>query len=80
MKCRLTLVLVAVACSAGESERTRSQSERRQSREALLSSDVVQSAKTPSGAGRLIYDPLVTLSKDSSSLKVLAPDSTRKRP
>jgi hypothetical protein len=72
MSWRFVLLFGAVACTASESERATRIADRRQAREALLTADVVQTSKTPTTAGRLIYEPPADLSYDS--LRVKRPD------
>jgi hypothetical protein len=79
---RKWLVVVAIACTGSESERARQAAERREARDSLLTTEVVESLKTPTSAGRLIYERPADLSYDSLRLKrpdlVLAADR-RKR-
>lgn len=69
------IVAAAVACSASEPERARQADERRQARDSVLTSDVVQALQTPTSPGRLIYDRPTDLSYDSLRLK--RPDLVR---
>ena len=70
---RLCVIVVVLACSADESERNAA--ERRQSRDSLLTTEVVQALVTPVSAGRLIYERPADLSYDSLRLK--RPDLVR---
>lgn len=63
------VVLAFAACSRSSSDCARLETERRQARDAVLGSEVVESAKTPAVAGRLIYEPAADLSYDSSRAK-----------
>jgi hypothetical protein len=66
---RATLfLLLAVACSSRE-ERTRQAAELRQSRDSLLTADVVKALQPPASAGRLIYERPADLSYDSLRVK-----------
>ena len=74
----LIMVLTAAptaACSSRE-ERAREAAEFRESRDALLTTDVVRSLQPTTVAGRLIYDPPVKLARDS----VVGAGSSRPRP
>lgn len=71
----LFLIVAAVACSTSESARARQAAERKQARDSLLASDVVQALQTPASAGRLIYERPADLSYDS--LRVKRPDLVR---
>ena len=75
MRWRLVLLICAPACAASESERATQRAERRQAREAVMAGEVVQSSRTPTTAGRLIYEPPADLSYDS--LLVKRPDLVR---
>lgn len=69
---RLFLVVFVVACSASESERARQAAERREARDSVFTTDVVQALVSPTSAGRLIYERPIDLSYDS--LRVKRPD------
>jgi len=69
------IVVAAVACSRSEPERARQAAERRQTRDSVLTSEVVQALQTPASPGRLIYDRPTDLSYDSLRLK--RPDLVR---
>lgn len=75
----LLLLVVAVACSSKE-ERARQAADFRQSRDALLSAEVVKAAQSSASVGRLIYERPADLSYDS--LRVKRPDlaSVKDRP
>ena len=66
---RLLLIVVVMACAASASERASQAAEARQSRDSLLTMDVVRSLKTPISAGRLIYERPADLSYDSMRAK-----------
>lgn len=71
---RRGLILVAaVACAPSESDRARQATERTLARDSLLTAEVVQSLKTPTSTGRLIYERPPDLSFDS--LQVKRPDA-----
>ena len=72
---RVSLILVAVACTSRESERTRQAAEWRQDRDSVLTSEVVQSLRSATSIGRLIYERPADLSYDS--LRVKRPDLVR---
>ena len=78
MNWRIVFVVAAVGCAASETERTRQTAERRQARDSVLKTGVVESLKPPASTGRLIYDRPADLSYDSLRLKrsdlVLAAD------
>jgi len=65
VRSRVALLVLVAACSPSESELAR----HRQARDSLLTAGVVQALMTPTGAGRLIYDPPVALSHDSLRVK-----------
>ena len=65
---RLLVLVVVVACTSSE-ERSRQAAEVRQSRDSLLTTKVVQSLKTPTSTGRLIYERPTDLSSDSLEAK-----------
>jgi hypothetical protein len=65
-------MLVTIACTASDSERARAAAEHRQTRDSVLGMEVVQSLKTLTSTGRLIYERPVDLSYDS--LRVKRPD------
>ena len=71
---RLLVLLVVMACATSE-ERSRQAAQLRQSRDSLLTTEVVQSSKSPTSTGRLIYERPTDLSYDS--LLVKRPDLTR---
>ena len=64
----LVVALIALACSSRE-ERARQAAEFRQSRDSLLSTEVVKSLQTPETVGRLIYELPADLSYDSLIVK-----------
>lgn len=64
----LLFVLFSLACASGE-ERARQAAEFRQSRDSLLSAEVVKSLQQPATAGRLIYERPADLSYDSLRVK-----------
>lgn len=67
---RCVIVLLAfAACTRSPPDRERLETERRQARDAVFGSEVVESAKTPTVAGRLIYEPAADLSYDSARTK-----------
>jgi uncharacterized lipoprotein len=68
VKRMLLLIAVVAACSSRE-ERTRQAAEFRQSRDSLLSAEVVKALQPPASVGRLIYDPPADLSYDSLLVK-----------
>jgi hypothetical protein len=68
MTWRLALVLAAAACTS-ESERVRQAAEHRQTRDSVLTTEVVQALKSPTSTGRLIYERPADLSFDSLRLK-----------
>ena len=74
MNWRIALALACCACTSDE-EKAQQRSERRSSRDSVMSGDVVQSAKTPTSVGRIIYEPPPVLSYDS--LRVKRPDLLR---
>lgn len=71
---RLLLLIVVISCTPSE-ERARQAVEVRQSRDSLLTTEVVQSLKSPTSTGRLIYERPTDLSSDS--LKLKRPDLVR---
>lgn len=81
MKRGVFLILIAVACTASDSERTRQAAERRRARDSLLTTEVVQALRTPTWAGRLIYERPADLSSDSLRVKRpdLAPSTDRRK-
>jgi uncharacterized lipoprotein len=64
----LLLIAVVAACSSRE-ERTRQAAEFRQSRDSLLSAEVVKALQPPASVSRIIYDPPADLSYDSLLVK-----------
>lgn len=74
---RLLALIVVIACTActASDERARQAAEMRQSRDSVLTTEVVQSLKNPTTTGRLIYERPVDLSYDS--LKLKRPDLVR---
>ena len=74
MNWRIILLLACCACTSDE-ERAQQRSARRSSRDSVMSGEVVQSAKTPTSVGRIIYEPPAALSYDSLRLK--RPDLVR---
>ena len=69
---RVSLIVVAVACTASESDRARQAAEWRQARDSVLTTEVVQSLRSATTIGRLIYERPADLSYDS--LRVKRPD------
>ena len=61
MKWCVALLVLVTACAPSESEVAR----HRQSRDSLLTAEVVKALVTPTSTGRLIYEPPVDLSYDS---------------
>lgn len=76
MTWRLLAVVFVAACG----DRTREAAEARQSRDSVLSGEVIKALAAPYAPGRLIYDVPVVLSYDS--LLVKRPDlaAARDRP
>ena len=72
---RVLFLAAAVSCASSETERARQTAERKSAHDSLLSAEVVQSLKTPTSTGRLIYERPVDLSFDS--LQVKRPDLVR---
>lgn len=71
----LFVMVVAVACSARDSDRARQAAERKQARDSVLTTEVVEALQTPTSPGRLIYERPADLSYDS--LRVKRPDLLR---
>jgi hypothetical protein len=69
MTWRVVIILLVVACSTNQAERSQQIAERRQTRDAVLLAPVVESAKTPTSVGRLIYERPADLSYDSMRVK-----------
>ena len=74
MKRALALLVALVACTS-KSERVREATEFKQSRDSLLTTEVVTALQPPASVGRIIYDHPVDLSYDS--LRVKRPDLLR---
>lgn len=75
------VLVVVMACTTGE-DRSRQTAQLRQSRDSLLTKEVVQSLKSPTSTGRLIYEPSLDLSYDSLKTKRpdLVPATDRRKP
>jgi hypothetical protein len=72
---RAVFLVIVLGCAASGSDRASETAARRRAHDSLLTTEVVQSLKTPASVGRLIYDRPTDLSYDSLRLK--RPDLVR---